>query len=308
MYSPVNYEQISIGAGANSPSSVKAYNNKTFDYWMRSLFQRATNVIDFEVPEEWEGNVKDFFIYCLFKYGFVAISKDAKHGQYFQPCTFSGFDFYYQPTKVLISNPDLSTELKIHKECELLKLTPDYMGIWDVLQYYAEKLSNLDNAINMSIINNKFAFILGGKNKASTQALKKMMDKINEGEPAVFYDEKLMDDPNTKDSPFQVLERPNLHQSYITSDQLMDFQTILNNFDAEVGIPTVPYQKKERMVAEEATARSQDAVARCEIWEKTLQSSIVMVKKLYPDIKLSAKLRYDIEEARLESEVDNGQE
>lgn len=306
MYSPLNYNELNIAAGSYTPSSVKAFNNRTFDFWLRSLFQRATNVIDFEVPEEWEGNIKDFFIYCLFKYGFVVISKNDQFGQYFQPATLSQYDFYYQPVTALIANPKLNVELTLHKEAELLKLTPDYMGVWDILTYYAEKLSSLDNAINMSIINNKFSFVLGAKNRGAAQALKKILDKVNQGEPAVIYDEKIADDPTSKDTPFQIMERPNLKQSYITSDQLADFQTILNNFDAEIGIPCVPYQKKERMVTEEATARSYDACARSEIWLKTLESSIKMVKDLYPDIKLGAKLRYNVDEAP-ESEEEDGQ-
>ena len=179
MYTPLNYQQLNIGAGKNSPSPVKAYNNVTFAYWERSLFQRACNVLDFTLPDDWRGSIKDFFLYCLYRNGYVVISKDAKHGQYFQPCTVSGIDFYYQPTRAIIANPDLHVELKLHKDGELLKLTPDYMGVWDIITYYAEKLSSLDNAINMSIINNKFAFILGAKNKPAAEAIKKVLDLIN---------------------------------------------------------------------------------------------------------------------------------
>jgi hypothetical protein len=73
----------------------------------------------------------------------------------------------------------------------------------------------------------------------------------------------------------------------------MDFQTIINNFDSEIGIPTVPYQKKERMVTSEANARVYDAKARSLTWFNTLSESIDEVKLLYPDIKLSVKLHYD---------------
>lgn len=295
MYMPLNYETISVAAGSTNPSSVKVYDNKSFAYWERSLFHRAANVLDFTLPEEWQGNIKNFFLYCLFKYGYVVIAQDARHGLYFQPCTLAGRDFYYQPTRVLISNPDLSTELNLHTQCELLQLTPDYMGIWDVITYYAAKLSNLDGAVDMSIINNKFAYVLGAKNKPAGEMLKKIFDKINSGEPTVIYDQKLADDPNTKEAPFQFLERQNLKQSYLTTDQLQDFRTILNNFDAEIGIPTIPNQKKERMVTTEADAETYDGCARSEIWYKTLKSSIENIKKLYPELTLDVKLRYDIQ-------------
>ena len=293
MYTPLNYDQISVAAGSYTPSSIKSYNNRTFAFWERALFQRAQSVLDFTVPSNWDGKVKDFFLYCLFKYGFICISKNDEFGQFFQPCTLSGFDFYYQPTTAIIANPRLYGELKIDTECALLKLTPDYMGAWDIIWYTAEKLSILDNAINMSLINNKFAFFLGARNKGAGEALKKMLDLVNQGEPAVVYDMKLLNDPTDKEMPFQQWQRDNLKNSYLTTDQLMDFQTLINNFDAEVGIPTIPYQKKERMVTDEATARTYDAKARSITWFNTLNSSIDEIKKLYPDINLSVKLHYD---------------
>ena len=299
MYTPLNYDQINVLAGSYNPSPVKAYNNKTFAYWERSLFQRATSVIVSELPDDWQGTVKDFFNYCLFRFGYLPIFERAEVGRTFQPAALSGFDWYYQPTKAIVANPLLkeSLELKIGEDCEILKLTPDFMGVWDIISYYAEKLSTLDNAINMSLINNKFAFILGPRNKVAGQALKKMLDKINRGEPAVIYDMKLLNDPTDKEEPFQVWERKgSLKDSYLTTEQLQDFQTIINSFDAEIGIPTIPYQKKERMVTSEADSRQNDSKARATIWIECLQSSADKVKKLYPDITLNFKLRYEQEE------------
>ena len=296
MYIPLNYNQINAAAGTYNPSMVKSYNNRTFAFWERSLFQRACSVLKFDLPDPWKGPVQDFFNYCLFKFGFVAISENDEFGQFFQPCSLSGYDFYYQPTEAIISNPKYDARLKIGEECEILKLTPDYFGIWDIISYYAEKLSVLDNAINMSLINNKFAFLLGARNKAAGEALKKMLDKINKGEPAVIYDMKLLNDPTDKDVPFQEWRRDNLKDSYLTTDQLQDFQTILNNFDTEVGIPTIPYQKKERMVTSEAKSKIIDSTSRSMVWYETLTSSIKNIKELYPDIKLDVELRYKEED------------
>ena len=299
MYTPLNYDQINAHAGSYNPSPVKAYNNKTYSYWERSLFQRATSVVVSELPDDWTGTIKDFLYYCLFRFGYVPIFERAEVGKTFQPAGLSGYDWYYQPTKAIVSNPLLkeSLELKIGTDCEILKLTPDFMGVWDIIAYYAEKLSTLDNAINMSLINNKFAFILGARNKVAGQALKKMLDKINKGEPAVIYDMKLLNDPTDKEEPFQVWERKgSLKESYLTTEQLQDFQTIINSFDAEIGIPTIPYQKKERMVTSEADSRQNDSKARATIWIECLQSSAEKVKELYPDITLNFKLRYEQEE------------
>lgn len=292
-YIPFNYEQINVVASSYSPSMVKSFNNKTYAFWERSLFQRACSVLQFELPDEWQGSVRDFFYFCLFKYGYVGVFDNEKYGLTFQPGSLSGYDLYYQPTRFLVSNPafDSGLELNIHDDCELIKMIPDYCGVWDIISYYAEKLSALDNAINMSIINNKFAYILGARNKTAAEALKKLMDKINRGEPAVVYDIKLLNDPQDKDIPFQFLERKDLKSSYLTTDQLLDFQTLLNNFDTEIGIPVLPYQKKERMVTSEAEGRIIDSTSRSVVWYETLQSSLKVVNEKF-NTNISVELRY----------------
>lgn len=304
MYLPLNYRQINIRAGTYSPSMIKAYNNQQFAFWERSLFQRARSVIkESGFPDEWSSNIKDFFYWCIMSYGFVGVFRSEEFGISFQPGTLSGYNFYYQPTRFIVDNPFLEKTFTIGEDTELIKLTPDYMGILDIVTYYAEKLAVLDNAINMSLINNKFAYFLGARNKGMAQALKKMLDKINKGEPAVVYDQRLMNDTTDKDVPYQFFERQNLKQSYITSDQLQDFQTIINSFDAEIGIPTVPYQKKERMVTDEANSKQTDAISRSTIWIDTLNESAGLVNDMFgTDISFARRFPLQMQEGG----ADNG--
>lgn len=292
MYLPLNYNQINLLSGTYQPSPVKNRNNKSFDYFVRSLFQRATTVFEWELPENWDGNVKDFFLYCLFRFGYVAISDFEKFGIGFQPCGLSGFNFYYQPTTAVIANPalDTSLELEISKECELLKLTPDYMGVWDVIEYHAKKLALLDEATDMSLINNKFAFFIGAKNKAAGQGIKKMLDLVNKGEPAVVWDMKIMNDPTDKDVPFQEWKR-DINEK-LTTELLTNFQTIISDFDSEIGIPSNGFEKRERMITDEANIKQADGKARSVTWYETIEASIEKIKKLYPDINLSCQMRY----------------
>lgn len=297
-YRPLNYEQINVAAGSYNPSPVKAYNNKTFAFWERSLFQRAISVLKIDLPEDWNGTIKDFFNYCLFRFGYVATFERSEYGFIFNPCSLSGYDIFYRPTRALIANPAFteSLDLEIGKDCEILKLTPDYIGIWDIISYYAEKLSTLDNAINMSLINNKYAFMLGAKNKAAGEALKKMLDKINKGEPAVIFDMKLADDPTSKDVPWQFWERGNLRESYLTTQQLSDFRTLINNFDSEIGIPTLATEKKERMVTDEAKATQFDSKSRVRVWIETFNASADVVNAHY-GTNIKASLVEEIETA-----------
>lgn len=297
-YIPLNYEQLNLIQGGYTPSCIKPYNNKAFMFWERALFQRACSVIDFKLPDDWNGSIRDLFYFILFKMGYAVIFNDEDLGNVFTWGSLSGFDFWYRPTNAIIANPALkkSLNLKIGEECAIVKLTPDYLGVWDIISYFAEKLALLDNAVNISLINNKYAFMLGAKNKAAGEALKKMLDKINEGQPAVIFDQKLANDPNDKTEPWQFWDRGNLKEKYLTTDQLRDFQTILNNFDCEIGIPTLPEAKKERMITDEANMRSNDAVSRSTIWLDTFNSSAKEANKLF-GLNISATLNYRKETA-----------
>lgn len=303
-YLPLNYDQINLIEGTYQLSQIKN-NSEAFDYWVRTLFGRASSNLIFGLPDFWQGDIANFWYYCMLRFGFVSIQdltgkgkRGDELGMCFSPVNLTGINFYYQKTLAVLSNPTLDEgfTLEIGKDCALVCMTPDKMGIWDVIERYALLLSNLDNAINMSIINSKIPFILGGKTKAAVQTLKKIMDKVNSGQPAVFFDSRIQDDAQSKDSPFQFLKLlENPKQNYLTTDQLMDLHTILSDFDSEVGIPTIPYQKKERETSFESQSKLADGQARSLVWERTINDSIKEVKKLYPDLQLSFRLRWEVD-------------
>ena len=292
MYYPLNYQQINWTEGRYSPSTVKNYNNYAFAFWERNLFQRLISVIDFKLPTDWQGSTADFFYYVLFRNGFVCISKNDEFGQFFQPCTISGFNFYYQPVRAVIANPKYSAQLTIGENCELLKLTPDFTGVWDIITYYAEKLAILESAINMNAINSKLAYIVTGKNKAAIESLKQMMDAINRGNPTVFIDNRLTNDRTDDALPIDLYTVQKIKENYILGDLLRDFQTILNNFNEEIGIQSIPYEKKERMTKYESESRLESSLCKLRVWEKSLESSLTAVKALYPDLELSYTINY----------------
>lgn len=296
MYFPLNYDQITWIRGHYAPSSVKTMNNASYAYWERSLFQRMCSVIDFELPEDWQGGTRDFFYWCLFRYGFVCVAHEEEFGTFFQPCTLGGMNFFYQPRYCVVSNPMLNKTYFIGDDCSLIKLTPDYLSAWDCIAYFASKLATLDVSIDTNIINSKLAYILGAKNKATAEALKTIMDRVNKGEPAVFYDKALTNTKPTDDeTPFQFLPIADLKNNYILDQLLREFQTIINQFDAEIGIPTVPYQKAERMVTDEANSKTADALSRLSVWTNTLDSSLKEVNKMFPELNISYTVRTEVQ-------------
>lgn len=307
-YMPANYSKLNNIDGHYFPSSVHYSKNKTFGFWQRALFQRACSVVDFDLPQEWQGSVRDFFYYCLFRFGYVAIWDDRVHGFTFQPCSLYGYDWYYQFTNAVIANPALdgkSLDLKIGDECRILKLTPDYMGAWDVISHYAEKLSGMDGSIDMSIINSRIANIVGAKTKAASEALKKIMDLVSNGSPTVIYDYLLHNDMKDKDTPFQFLDL-NVAKNYILDKQLADFACLMNQYDSEVGIPTLPYtQKKERMVTDEATMKTIDGTSRSRTWKQSVDASLKAINEKFGSI-YTIKADFIFINDQIQEVIDNG--
>lgn len=308
-YLPYNYEKINISAGSYNPSVVKAYNNRTFGYWCRSLFHRLTAVFEFEnMPDQWGGTVRDFWYWCLIRYGYVAVFDRMEYGLMFQPCNIYGISVYYQPTSVIVSNPAFNDSFELTLgfggDAELVKFTPDFLGVWDIIERYAAQLSGMDNSLNSAIVNSKFAWLLGAKCKSAAEAIKKALDRINKGDPAVVVDSKLISGarkPGDDEDPWLLMDFK-IKDNYILSDLLQDFQTIINNFDAEIGIPTIPYQKKERMVTAESTMRTYDGAARSLVWFDCLTETLDHVNEHFgSNIKVS--MRYPDGLTSDESEV-----
>ena len=163
-------------------------------------------------------------------------------------------------------------------------MTPDFIGIWPTIARSAEKLSGMDASIDMSIINSRIANILGAKTKAASEALKKIMDQVSNGNPTVIYDYLLHNDMKDKDSPFQFLDL-NVSKNYILDKQIIDMASLLQNFDSEVGIPTLPYSnKRERMVTDEATMKTIDGTSRSRTWKQSVDASLKKVNAKYGSI------------------------
>lgn len=285
-YRPYWSNYINLVNSFVTPTTVKYADSAAYAFWLRSFYERLLSTIDFQLPEQWQGEISDFFKWCMVTCGYVAIFDTDEFGLSFQPGSLGGYSFYYQPTYILISNPKFNKKLEIHEECELLKMTPDYLGLWDIIHRFALECSLMDPGINMSLINNKFAKLFFAKDKVAAATIQKAFDMINRGEPGIVFDEGLANDRN-KEAPFQFWIEEDLQKNYITDKQLQDLQTIINQFDAEIGIPTVPYQKKERMVTKEATSKEADSRARCTTWIRCLEASKKQIVKMFPELENS---------------------
>ena len=292
----MNEQLINMLESIKVPNTYWKGKTATYLYWFRSLLHKIDSSLIFDgLPEEWNN---DFFMICLWALGRVVVFKTDrediadKYGSVtFQPCTLSGYDWFYQPNKATVSNPMYEREFTLGEDAELIKLTPDYMGILDIIDYYASKLAEMSKGIDMGIINAKLPCILTAKNDAQAETLKKVYDKVQAGEPLVVYKE-LEDNGEIMPTKSAFEEwTQDYKKTYVVHNLFEDMQLILDSFYVEIGLP-VAIEKKERLVTSEADFASAQSQARISCWLETLRESLVKVNKMF-NINITCEVAFN---------------
>ena len=271
------------------PSTVHSQDNATAWYFRRYLIQKILSVFEFDgIPETWS---KDYFLYTLFVWGFVAVVETDKFGVIPQHCSLFGYDVFYRPTNVTIANPLLRGILQpqIGVDCELIKMQPDYGSCWDIVSYYADLLALASESLAVNIVNSKLAYVFACDSKNVAESFKKMFDNINEGNPAVFADSKLFDESG---EPLWTTFQNNLKQNYVAGDMLNDMLKIDARFCTEIGIPNVNMAKNSGVTDNEVEANNIDTKSKVSLWLETMSEGLEKVNEMF-DLNLSVKLRFE---------------
>lgn len=290
------YDHINAATSQVNPSTMHASNTALTYYFARYLTQKAVSVFEWTIPENWG---RDYMLYALYMFGHVAMVKTPEYGIIPQACTLSGYDVFYRPTRVCIGNPLIrEKEYRLHENAELLKLTPDYGGIYDKIQYYASMMSLIAEDAGVNLFNSKLSYVFAAGSKSSAESLKKMFDGIASGEPAVFADKKLYNDDGT---PAWETFQQNVAQNYITGELLEDLRRIENDFCTDVGIPNTNTAKRERMVVDEVNANNVETSATAELWLDTMHRCIDDIERTFPE--LTGKIAVDWRHSPFTKEV-----
>lgn len=277
-----DYEFVNTYEGRRSPTGTVESDLSTA-YFFRSLYQRACSVVDFTLPDGWN---KNYFKNVLFSMGFIGIIRTADYGVIPQICNVSGYGLYLQPTKIMVAQPLVNFEGTRGEDCELIRLTPDYRGIIDIVEHYAVQLAKIHTSINVSLINSRLGLIAAAKNKASAEVLKIVAEKLSSGDPMVVVDQLIKEDIGQDNAMF--IQAFDAAKNYITGDLLRDYKTIITEFDREIGIPVID-DKRERRNELEINTMTADYCARSNTWKVALDESLADVKKVFPDLNITYK-------------------
>lgn len=278
----------------NAPPFQNNYPNASMDYWARSLFQRLQALIDFEglpegdqaaAPDEkivqyaWD---KDALKFGLFMLGYQIVFRSKTYGVVAQPGTLTGFGLQYQPAGAIVNTPffQFGRPLKLGVEASLIKLSPDYVGVYDIITKYAAELKEIDTSIRSSARNSRLAYAMIASSDKSARTLKAVREKIINGEDVIIDDKILQKDKANPDSlPWYQFDR-DLKVNYILGDLLDARRTTLVDFYREIGVRMLD-DKKERMLTAEVDAGNAETFIRSEVWIETLKESCRKVNEMF---------------------------
>ena len=272
----ITYDYINLYNASRSPSTVHVKNSRLRNYFRKYLMQKAISVFKWQLPDEWD---KDYFLYTLYGMGFIAILDTDRYGVICQQCAPGGYNLYYRPSYVIVTNPLLPTlTLNIDRDCVLVKLQPDYSSICDIVGYYADQLALASEAMGVNLLNTKSGIVFGAESKAQAEAYKKMFDNLSEGDPATVIGKNLLNDDG---SPSWFPFVASVKESYVTSDILSDMRKIEAMFDTDIGIPNANTDKRERLISDEVNANNVETATRCELWLETVRKEFEKANAMF---------------------------
>ena len=275
---PYYYNYINAETSQVAPSTVHVKDSGLCRYFTKYLLQKAMSVFEWDLPETWN---KDYFLYVLYCWGYVAVVNTDKFGVIPQGCGLKGYDVFYAPTHAVIANPLLSgiLEPRIGTQCELLKLQPDFSGILDLVGHYAEQMALASQSVSVNLLNSKLSYVFTAKTKALAESLKKMYDQIASGEPAVVIDSRLKNAADGEET-WKAFEQ-NVGGNYIVTNLLADLRKIEAMFDTEIGIPNANTDKRERLIQDEVNANNIETYSKCAMWLENLQDACKRVNDMF---------------------------
>ena len=274
---PAYYPQDMMHSQTITPNTVVTQRTGLFRYLQRYLLQKAFSVFSFSLPDTWD---ESYFLYVLYCMGFIGVVDTREFGVIPQRCGLSGYNIFERPAECIFASPFYAPMTRrIGRDCVLIKLTPDYCGIMDLVNQYAEMMALTLSGVSVNTLNSRLAYVFYAGTKAAAESYKALFDKILSGEPGVVVSDKLIPSaPNGKMwEPFT----QNLRNTYIVPDMLESLKAIENRFATDIGLPNANTDKKERMLTDEVNANNAETYTRCQLWMDTVKKGLEEANRMF---------------------------
>lgn len=284
------YPVINAYNSAVSPSTVHVKNTGLARFFKRYFLQEAISVFEWDMPDSWDRN---YFLYVLYVWGYISILKTDKYGVIPQHCGLGGYNVFYAPAYAIVTNPLFreTYRLKIGEVCEVLRLEPDFHGLYDLIDFYGDLMALAAEAAGVNLLNSKLSFVFAASGTTMAESLKKIYDNYSSGEPAIVIDAKLLSDDGKL--TVQMFDQ-DVGGNFIV-DRLLDvMRSIRCMFLTDIGIPNTNLFKASGIGASEIAANNIETRSKCALWLDELKRGIKRVNAMFPGLNLSVDWRQDL--------------
>lgn len=273
----VNYVNSQI-----HPSFLKIHNSGLAKISKRYLFMDLVSNFDIEVPEWWD---ETFTKYTLFGNGHFTVFDTDKFGVIPMNNSLYGMNVFYMPNRSIVANPLIeSRDLVIGRDCVVVHLTDDYMGVFDLVEHYGDLMALTLEGIAVNLLNSRLAYVAEADNKAHAEGLKRIIDKILSGEPAAIERKRETLGNGKSESAFNLFLQ-NIGQNFVAPEMIEALQNIQSMFRSEIGISNLEVRKKERLLADEVNKGDEYAKTKAGNWIKNVRKGFKQAEKMFPELK-----------------------
>lgn len=274
--------------GVPTPQSVNGLTTLRTYYYYSELRRLIKGLFDVSCPIEWDD---EYIINTLITYGYFAIAESDDVGIGAFQVGLQGANYMQNPTRILVQLPYIKNfSREINENCVLYYLEHIHGGSYynfnEKLRVTAQRLANADASIDVNLINSRVAYIIEAETKAQSESIKAMYDKITSGEPMVVYRKDAVLGGDGLKALFG-----NVKQNFVANDVLDAKRTIMNEFLTSIGINNANTDKKERLITDEVNANDEELDVYTELWKNNLEKANKRVKKMFPAIDFSVKLK-----------------
>lgn len=285
----LSFDFVNEYESRQNPNTLHITNTWDYKIWFRYFLQRLESLIIFEnLPASWS---KEYMLPSLYLAGHFAVVDVPPYGAIPQHGNPYGYNVLYMPTKYIISNPCITDTLEpvIGEECEVVHLTNDWLGVGDLINTYAQRVSLLLSDVDVASAMAKMGIVFTADNKATAESFKAIFDDVLSGKLAVVTSQNLHD-KTTGQELFGSITNDVEKAMHVVTSALDAIVKIKAEFDREIGLYSAP-EKKERLITDEVTSTQNAVMSRCELWVETLNECWDKVNAMF-GLDIHCRLRY----------------
>lgn len=183
-------------------------------------------------------------------------------------------DAYYEPVDFVFANPalEISADLKIGKECEIIRNDYLYMGLMPLYTRYASLLTENAVSLRISDINLRALLTMGAPDDKTKASAELYLKRLEEGDNAVIGESAFFDGVNFHDA-----SHPQNHMK-----DLIEYEQYLKaSWFNELGLDANYNMKRERISGEEVNQNSDALIPLIQTMLNCRQDCVEKVNKLF---------------------------